>query len=56
LAMLREKMLAEIAIADQTEVSIKPPKAPSQERKGIDKTKYADSTNATATPPMNASI
>jgi hypothetical protein len=40
LAMSREKILVEIAIADLTEVGIKPLKAPSQERKGIDKTKY----------------
>jgi hypothetical protein len=40
LAMSREKILAEIAVADLAEVGIKPPKAPSQERKGIDKTKY----------------
>jgi hypothetical protein len=40
LAMSREKILAEIVVADLAEVGIKPPKAPSQERKGIDKTKY----------------
>jgi len=40
LAMSREKILAEIAIADLTEAGVKPPKAPSQERKGVDKTKY----------------
>jgi hypothetical protein len=40
LAMSSEKILAEIAVADLAEVDIKPPKAPSQERKGIDKTKY----------------
>jgi hypothetical protein len=40
LAMSREKILVEIAVADLAEVGIKPPKAPSQERKGVDKTKY----------------
>ena len=40
LAMSREKILAEIAVADLTEVGVKPPKAPSQERKGVDKTNY----------------
>jgi hypothetical protein len=40
LAMSWEKILAEIAIADLAEVGIKPPKPPSQERKGIDKSKY----------------
>jgi hypothetical protein len=40
LAMSREKNLTEIAVADLTEAGIKPPKAPSQERKGVDKTKY----------------
>jgi len=38
--MSREKILAEIAVADLTEDGVKPPKAPSQERKGVDKTKY----------------
>jgi hypothetical protein len=38
--MSREKILAEIAVADLTEAGVKPPKAPSQERKGVDKTKY----------------
>jgi len=40
LAMSREKIFAEIAVADLAEVGVKPPKAPSQERKGVDKTKY----------------
>jgi len=40
LAMSREKILAEIAVANLTEVGVKLPKAPSQERKGVDKTKY----------------
>jgi hypothetical protein len=40
LAMSREKILAEIGVADLTEAGVKPPKAPSQERKGVDKTKY----------------
>jgi len=40
LAMSREKILVEIAVADLTEAGVKPPKAPSQERKGVDKTKY----------------
>jgi len=40
LAMSREKILVEIVVADLREAGVKPPKAPSQERKGIDKTKY----------------
>jgi len=40
LAMSREKIVAEIAVADLTEAGVKPPKAPSQERKGVNKTKY----------------
>ena len=40
LAMSREKILAEIAVADLTETGVKPPKAPLQEGKGVDKTKY----------------
>ena len=40
LAMSREKILAEIAVADLTEAGVKPPKAPSEERKGVNKTKY----------------
>jgi len=40
LAMSREKIFAEIAVADLTEAGVKPPKAPSQEKKGVDKTKY----------------
>jgi len=40
LVMSRERSLAEIAVADLTEVGVKPPKAPSQERKWVDKTKY----------------
>jgi hypothetical protein len=40
LAMSREKILAEIAVADLTEAGVKPPKAPSQERKRVDKTEY----------------
>ncbi|KEH26820.1 hypothetical protein MTR_6g075360 [Medicago truncatula] len=40
LAMSRKKILAEIVVADLTEADIKPPKAPSQERKGVDKRKY----------------
>jgi len=40
LAMSREKILAEIAVANLTKAGFKPPKAPSQERKGVDKTKY----------------
>ncbi|XP_039687013.1 uncharacterized protein [Medicago truncatula] len=35
LAMSREKILAEIAVADLTEVGVKTPKASSQERKGV---------------------
>lgn len=38
--MSREKIVAEISTADLAEVGVKPPKAPSQERKGVDKTKY----------------
>jgi len=40
LAMSREKILAEIAIADLIKADVKPPKAPSQKRKRVDKTKY----------------
>jgi len=40
LAMSREKILAEITVADLTEAGVKPPKALSQERKRVDKTKY----------------
>jgi hypothetical protein len=40
LAMSREKILAEIAVADLAEADINPPKGLSQERKGVDKTKY----------------
>jgi hypothetical protein len=40
LAMSREKILVEIAVADLTEAGIKPPNAPSQEKKGVDKIKY----------------
>jgi len=40
LAMSREKIFVEIAVADLAEAGVKPPKAPSQERKGVDKTKY----------------
>jgi len=36
----REKIFAEIAVADLAEAGVKPPKAPSQERKGVDATKY----------------
>ncbi|KEH29544.1 hypothetical protein MTR_4g044740 [Medicago truncatula] len=39
LAMSRQKILVEIAVADLTEAGVKPLKAPSQERKGVDKTK-----------------
>jgi len=38
--MSRDKIHAEIAVADLAEAGVKPPKAPSQERKGVDKTKY----------------
>jgi hypothetical protein len=38
--MSRENILAEITLADLAEVGVNPPKAPSRERKGIDKTKY----------------
>jgi hypothetical protein len=38
--MSREKILAEIVVADLTEADVKPPKASSQETKGVDKTKY----------------
>jgi len=40
LAMSREKIFAEIAVADLADVGVKPPKAPSQERKGVDNIKY----------------
>jgi len=39
-AMSGEKILAEISVADLTKARVKPPKAPSKERKGVDKTKY----------------
>jgi len=38
--MTREKIIVEIAVADLAEASVKPPKASSQERKGVKKTKY----------------
>jgi len=38
--MSREKIFVEIAVADLAEAGVEPPKAPSQERKGVDKTKY----------------
>jgi len=38
--MSREKIFAEIAVADLAEAGVKQPKAPSQERKGVDRTKY----------------
>jgi len=38
--MSREKIIVEIAVANLTEAGVKPPKAPSQERKEVDKTKY----------------
>jgi len=41
LAISGEKILAKIALADLTEAGVKLPKAPSQERKGVDKTKYS---------------
>jgi hypothetical protein len=56
LAMSREKILAEIAVADLAEVSIKPPKAPSRKERGSTKQNTVGSTNATGTPPMTASI
>jgi len=40
LAMSREKIFAEIAVADLAEAGVKLPKAPSQERKGVDRRKY----------------
>lgn len=40
LAMSKEKILSEIAVADLKEADVKPPKAPSRERKGVNKTKY----------------
>jgi len=40
LAMSREKIFVEIAVADLAESGVKPPKAPSQERKGVHRTKY----------------
>jgi len=39
LAMSREKIFTEITVADLAEAGVKPPKAPSQERKGVDKKK-----------------
>jgi len=40
LAMSREKIFVEIVVAYLKEAGGKPPKAPSQEKKGVDKTKY----------------
>jgi len=40
LAMSREKILLVIEVADLAEDGVKPPKDLSQERKGVDKTKY----------------
>jgi len=40
LAMSKEKIFVEFAVADLAEVGVKPPKAPSQERKGVDRTTY----------------
>ena len=40
LAMSKEKIFVEIAVTDLAETGAKPPKAPSQERNGVDKTKY----------------
>jgi len=40
LAMSREKIFVEIAVADLAEADVNPPKDPSQERKRVDKTKY----------------
>jgi len=38
--MSREKIFVEIVVADLEKAGVKPPKAASQERKGVDKTKY----------------
>jgi len=38
--MSREKVFVEIAVADLAEAGVKPPKALSHDRKGVDKTKY----------------
>jgi hypothetical protein len=38
LAMSREKIFAEIAVADLKEAGVKPPKAPLEEKNGVDKT------------------
>jgi len=40
LSITREKIFAEIVLADLNEVGVKPPKAPSHEKNGVDKTKY----------------
>jgi len=37
--MSREKILAEISIAELKDAGVKPPKALSQEKKGVDRTK-----------------
>jgi len=55
LAMSREKILADIAVADLTEAGVKPPKAPSQERKWVVKTNTVGCTSATGTLLMIAS-
>ena len=39
LSMSREKILAEISVAELKDVGVKAPKAPPQEKKGVDKTK-----------------
>ena len=38
--MSKGKIFAEIAVADLAEAGVKPPKAPLQERNGVNKTKY----------------
>jgi hypothetical protein len=40
LAMSREKIFVEMAVADLKEAGVKPPKAPSQGKKRVHKTKY----------------
>jgi len=40
LAMSKEKIFVVIVVADLKEAGVKPPKGPSQEKKGVDKTKY----------------
>jgi len=53
--MSREKVLAEISVAELKDAGVKPPKLLHKRRKGSTKQNIADSTNATITPPTIAS-